>query len=301
MTASDLLQVFLYLACLLALVEPLGAYMAQVYTGRWQLAPERWLYRLAGIAEPAPMSWVSYAGAFLASNAAGFGAVYGLLRLQHLLPWNPQGMGPVGAHTALNIAVSFATNTNWQNYGGETTLSYFSQMLGLTVQNFLSAASGMAVLVALARGLASRNARDIGNYWVDFVRSTIYILLPLSILLALVLVSQGVIQNLDPYVSVEGSRQVLPMGPAASQVAIKQLGTNGGGFFNVNSAHPFENPTPFSNFVQCLSLLLIPAALCCTFGRLVNDRRQGWALLLAMLLLFLPLLGVTIFAEHGNL
>lgn len=301
MTTNDLIQVVLYLGCLLALVRPLGVYMANVYTGRWELAPERWIYRLSGInGRPAAMSWTAYAGAFLASNAAGFLIVYAMLRLQHWLPWNPQGMGPVGPHTAFNIAVSFATNTNWQNYAGEATLSYGTQMLGLTVQNFISAASGMAVLAALARGLASRNAREIGNYWVDLVRGTIYILLPLSVLLALVLASQGVIQNLDPYVAVDGSKQVLPMGPAASQVAIKQLGTNGGGFFNANSAHPFENPTPFSNFVQCLSILLIPASLCYTFGCLVNDRRQGWALLAAMLLLFVPLLGVTIFAEQGN-
>jgi len=301
MSSNDYLQVFLYLAALLVLVKPLGHYMANVHRGRWEIAPERWIYRLAGIDASARMSWVSYAGAFLASNAAGFALLYGILRLQHLLPWNPQGMGPVAPHTAFNIAVSFVTNTNWQNYGGEATLSYFTQMLGLTVQNFLSAASGMAVLVALARGISSRSSRQIGNYWVDFVRSTIYVLLPLSVILALLLVSQGVIQNLDSYVSVTESKQVLPMGPAASQVAIKQLGTNGGGFFNVNSAHPFENPTPLSNFLQCLSILLLPAALCYTFGALVNDRRQGWALLAAMLVLFVPLLLITIFAEQGNL
>jgi len=300
MSGNDYLQIFLYLAALVALVKPLGHYMANVYRSRWEIAPERWIYRLSGIDASAQMSWVSYAGAFLASNAAGFALVYGILRLQHLLPWNPQGMGPVAPHTAFNIAASFVTNTNWQNYGGEATLSYFAQMLGLTVQNFLSAASGMAVLVALARGTSSRSSRQIGNYWVDFVRSTIYVLLPLSVILALLLVSQGVIQNFDPYVSVADSRQLLPMGPAASQVAIKQVGTNGGGFFNVNSAHPFENPTPLSNFLQCLSILLIPAALCYTFGVLVNDRRQGWALLAAMLILFVPLLLITIFAEQGN-
>ena len=227
--------------------------------------------------------------------------VYALLRLQHLLPWNPQGFSGVEPHTAFNIAVSFATNTNWQNYGGETTLSYFTQMAGLTVQNFVSAASGMAVLVALARGLTSRNTDRIGNFWVDMVRSTVYILLPLSILLTIVLASQGVIQNLDPYHQVPDSQLILPMGPAASQIAIKQLGTNGGGFFNVNSAHPFENPTPLSNFSQMLAILLIPAALCYTFGRMVNDRRQGWALLAAMLILFVPFLLITIQAEQGNM
>jgi K+-transporting ATPase ATPase A chain len=301
MNTADVVQLCLYLAVLLALVKPLGLYMAHVYSGNWQAPPERWIYRLAGVPNPAPMSALAYAGAFLASNAAGFVLVYGILRLQHLLPWNPQEIGPLQPHTAFNIAVSFATNTNWQNYGGEATLSYFTQMLGLTVQNFVSAASGMAVMVALARGIAARSASELGNYWVDLVRGTVYILLPLSALLALLLVSQGVIQNLDPYIAVSGSNQVLPMGPAASQIAIKQLGTNGGGFFNTNSAHPFENPTALSNFLECLAILLIPAALCYTFGCLVRDRRQGWALLAAMLLIFVPLLLVTVQAEQGNL
>jgi K+-transporting ATPase ATPase A chain len=301
MSGNDILQILLYLAVLLALVKPLGWYMAEVYRGRWELAGERWIYRLAGVPNPAPMSWRAYGGAFLATNAVGFALVYVLLRTQPVWPWNPQGMGPLAPHTAFNIAVSFATNTNWQNYGGETSLSYFTQMLALTVQNFVSAASGMAVLVALARGVTSRNAREIGNFWVDMVRSILYILLPLSAVLAVALVSQGVIQNLDPYVPVAGSQQVLPMGPAASQIAIKQLGTNGGGFFNVNSAHPFENPTPLSNLLECLSILLIPAALCYTFGCLVEDRRQGWAILAAMLLLFIPLLFLTVHAEQGNL
>lgn len=301
MNTADVLQLCLYIGVLLALVKPLGLYMAHVYSGRWQTPPEQWIYRLSGVSNPAPMSALSYAGAFLASNAAGFALVYGILRLQHLLPWNPQEMGTLQPHTAFNIAVSFATNTNWQNYGGEATLSYFTQMLGLTVQNFVSAASGMAVMVGLARGIAARSATELGNYWVDLVRGTVYILLPLSAVLALLLVTQGVIQNLDPYVAVSGSQQVLPMGPAASQIAIKQLGTNGGGFFNVNSAHPFENPTALSNFLECLAILLIPAALCYTFGCLVRDRRQGWALLAAMLLLFVPLLLVTVQAEQGNL
>lgn len=301
MTGSDWIQISLYMAVLLVLVKPLGSYMAWVYGGRWESAPERWIYRLAGIARPAPMHWTAYAGALLASNAVGFLLVYLLLRSQQWLPWNPQAMGPVAPHTAFNIAVSFATNTNWQNYGGEATLSYFTQMAGLAVQNFVSAASGMAVLVALARGLAGRGVGEIGNFLADLVRGTLYILLPLSALLCLALVSQGVIQNLDAYVKVADSEQVLPMGPAASQVAIKQLGTNGGGFFNVNSAHPFENPTPLSNSLACLAILLIPAALCYTFGCLVEDRRQGWALLAAMLLIFVPLLLVTVHAEQGNL
>ena len=301
MTGNDFLQISAYLLVLLALVKPLGACVARIYDGRWHWAGERWIYRIAGVREHESMTWHGYTAAFLAFNAAGFASVYAMLRLQHLLPWNPQGFGPMQPHTAFNIAASFATNTNWQNYGGESALSYLTQMAALTVQNFVSAASGMAVLVALARGLALRSAARIGNFWVDLVRSTLYVLLPLSVLLAILLVSQGVVQNLDSYVPVADSRQVLPMGPAASQVAIKQLGTNGGGFFNVNSAHPFENPTPLANFVECLAILLIPAALCCTFGCLVNDRRQGWALLAAMLVLFVPLLFVTVYAEQGNM
>ena len=301
MSGNDYLQIGLYLAVLLLLVKPLGAYMARVYGGTFSTFAERWIYRLAGIRDSETMSAASYGKAFLAVNLIGLVIVYALLRLQHLLPWNPQGFDAVDAQTAFNIAVSFATNTNWQNYGGETTLSYLTQMFGLTVQNFLSAASGMAVLVALARGFAYRKASEVGNFWVDFVRTNLYILLPLSAILALVLVSQGAVQNLDSYVPLADSKQMLPMGPAASQVAIKQLGTNGGGFFNVNSAHPFENPTPFSNFLQCLSILLIPAALCYTFGRMVNDRRQGWALLAAMLLIFIPCVYVTASAEIGNM
>jgi K+-transporting ATPase ATPase A chain len=301
MSGNDHLQIGLFLVVLVLLVKPLGAYMARIYDGAFSTALERWIYRLSGIRESETMSAAGYGKAFLAVNAIGLAIVYALLRLQHLLPWNPQGFAALAPHTAFNIAVSFATNTNWQNYGGETTLSYFTQMAGLTVQNFLSAASGMAVLIALARGLVYRKASQIGNFWVDFVRTNLYILLPLSAVLALLLVSQGVIQNLDAYVPFGGSGQSLPMGPAASQVAIKQLGTNGGGFFNVNSAHPFENSTPFSNFLQCLSILLIPAALCYTFGRMVNDGRQGWALLAAMLVIFVPCVYVTASAEIGNM
>ena len=301
MTGNELLQITTYLGVLLALVKPLGAYMANVYDGTVNWAREGWLYRLAGVNAAASMTWRVYALAFLGFNGTGLLAVYALLRLQHLLPWNPQGFAGIEPHTAFNIAVSFATNTNWQNYAGETTLSYFTQMVALTVQNFVSAASGMAVLAALARGLVSRNTDTIGNFWVDLVRGVVYILLPLSILLTVVLVSQGVIQNLDSYRPVAGSQLLLPMGPAASQIAIKQLGTNGGGFFNVNSAHPFENPTPVSNFAEMLALLLIPAALCYTFGRMVNDRRQGWALLAAMLILFVPLLLIAVHAEQGNM
>lgn len=301
MSGNDILQVSLFLLVLLALIRPLGGYMAWVYESGWQCRVEKWIYRVSGVKEGQSMTWLSYAWAFMAFNAAGFAAVYAVLRLQHVLPWNPEGFGPVRPDTAFNIAVSFVTNTNWQNYSGESTLSNFTQMAALTVQNFVSAASGMAVLVALARGLSLRCAKEIGNFWVDLVRSTLYILLPLSVLLTVLLVWQGVIQNFDSYVTVAESNQRLPMGPAASQVAIKQLGTNGGGFFNTNSAHPFENPTPLTNFVQCLSILVIPAGLCYTFGRLVKDRRQGWALLAAMMLLFVPLLYTTIVAETGNM
>lgn len=301
MSGADALQIVAYLGILLLLVKPLGLYMARVYGGSWTCGPERWLYRAAGVDSQLSMTWVNYAGALLLFNALGFAAVYILLRTQQVLPWNPQAFSALDAHTAFNIAASFVSNTNWQNYGGETTLSYFTQMAGLTVQNFVSAASGMAVLVVLARGLSSQNTKHIGNFWVDLVRTTLYVLLPLSLLLAVILMSQGVIQNLHPYVIVADAQQLLPMGPAASQVAIKQLGTNGGGFFNVNSAHPFENPTPLSNFVQCLAILLIPAALCYTFGCLVRDRRQGWALLAAMFLIFVPFLLLTVHAEQNNM
>lgn len=301
MSGNDWAQVIAFLAAVLLLVKPLGGYMGRVYEGNAGWAREGWLYRLCGVDPNASMTWRTYAGAFLLFNLAGTLLVYLLLRVQQMLPGNPQGFGAVDAHTAFNIAVSFATNTNWQNYGGETTLSYLTQMVGLTVQNFVSAASGMAVLAALARGLSSRNTDRIGNFWVDMVRSTVCILLPLSLVLALLLVSQGVVQNLNAYAAVDGSTQVLPMGPAASQIAIKQLGTNGGGFFNVNSAHPFENPTALSNFLQMVSILLIPAALCYTFGHMVGDKRQGRALLAAMVLLFVPLMLVAVYAEQGNM
>ncbi len=314
MSGADLLQIALYFAVLLACVKPLGDFMTRVLNGQrtWlspALAPvESTLYRICGIRPADEMTWRTYGAAFLTFNLLGLLAVYGLLRLQHLLPWNPQSFAPVDTHTAWNIAVSFATNTNWQNYGGETTLGYFVQMAALTVQNFVSAACGIAVVAALARAFAMKTSHTIGNFWADMVRSTLYILLPLSLLFALALASQGVIQNFDSYqpsTTVQThTAQLLPMGPAASQVAIKQLGTNGGGFFNVNSAHPFENPTPFTNFLEMLAILLIPAALCQTFGRMVGDLRQGMALLAVMLLILVPLLFVTVHAEQaggGNL
>lgn len=318
MTAYGWLQLALFLAVLLAAAKPLGLYMARVYQSqpcgldralRWL---ERLLYRAASIDANREMSWRGYAVAVLLFNAIGLVAVYALLRLQTFLPLNPQNQPNVTPHLAFNTAVSFATNTNWQSYGGESALSYLSQMLGLSVQNFVSAASGMAVLVALIRGLTRRSAQTIGNFWVDLTRSTLYILLPLSLVLAIVLVSQGVIQNFQPYQKAalleptkdaegkEVTEQELPMGPAASQVAIKQLGTNGGGFFNVNSAHPYENPTPLANFLEVLAILLIPAALCYTFGAMVGDTRQGWAVLGAMLVLFVPLTIGVIAAEQAG-
>jgi K+-transporting ATPase ATPase A chain len=323
MTGQGLMQLALYLGVLVLLVKPLGAYMANVYEGRRTLlspvlAPiERGIYRAAGVDPAAEGDWKRYAVAVLLFNVIGFVAVYLLQRLQGVLPLNPQDFGAVTPDSSFNTAVSFATNTNWQGYGGETTMSHLTQMLGLGVQNFVSAASGMAVLVALIRGFVRRQAGDIGNFWVDLTRSTLYILLPLSLVLAVALVSQGVVQSFAPNgtakliepVTVQVSdtetqqvtEQVIPLGPAASQIAIKQLGTNGGGFFNVNSSHPFENATPLSNFLEVLAILLIPAALCYTFGRMVGDRRQGWAVLAAMLVIFVPLLiGAYAAEQAGN-
>jgi potassium-transporting ATPase potassium-binding subunit len=297
--AQGLLQIALYLAVLLILVKPLGAFMAAVFEGQRTfltpvLAPvERLIYRCAGVDAARETGWRRYALDVLLINLIGFLVVYALQRLQAVLPLNPQSFGAVSADSSFNTAVSFASNTNWQGYGGESTMSYLTQMLGLGVQNFLSAATGIAVLIALVRGLVRRQVAEIGNFWVDFTRATLYVLLPLSLLLAIVLISQGVVQSFAPYKEVamvgEAANQTIPLGPAASQIAIKQLGTNGGGFFNVNSSHPFENPTPFANFLEMLSILLIPAALCYTLGRMVKDTRQGWAVLIAMLVIFIPL------------
>jgi K+-transporting ATPase ATPase A chain len=317
-TAQGLLQLALYLAVLLALAWPLGIYMARVFDGPATpldrvLGPlERTIYRLCGVRPQEQMGWKRYALAMLGFQMLGLLAVYGLQRVQGWLPLNPQGFGAVDADSAFNTAASFATNTNWQGYVGEITMSYATQMLGLAVQNFVSAASGIAVLVALIRGIRARAADTIGNFWVDLVRSTLYVLLPLSLVLALLLVSQGVVQNfsayqpvqlLDATVAADGSAvtgQLLPMGPAASQIAIKQLGTNGGGFFNVNSAHPFENPTPLSNFLEVLAILVLAAGLCVTFGRMAGDRRQGWALLGAMTAVFVVLLLLCVGAEQAG-
>ena len=319
MNWNNIIQAIVYLAVLILMVKPLGIYMARIYEGKptglnvWLAPVERLIYRLSGVKPEKSMSWKTYAVAMMLFNIIGLVVVYLLQRLQAYLPLNPMNMPAVAPDLAFNTAVSFATNTNWQSYGGETTLSYLTQMLGLTVQNFVSAATGMAILVAVIRGFIQKQIETIGNFWVDLVRSTLYILMPLSIILSLVLVSQGVVQTFKPSAKVtllqatkdaDGkivSEQTIALGPAASQVAIKQLGTNGGGFFNVNSAHPFENPTPLSNFLEVFAILLIPAALCYTFGYMVRDRRQGWAILAAMLIIFIPCLWICIhFEQKGN-
>ncbi len=310
MNIYSLLQIVLFIVVLLALAKPLGSYMAKVYQGERTfldrvLGPvERFIYRISGIDPKEEMDWKVYAIAMLTFNVLGLFFVYTLQRLQGILPLNPQGLGAVSADSSWNTAVSFASNTNWQGYGGEVTMSYLTQMLGLSVQNFVSAAAGMAVLVAFIRGIVRHTTKSIGNFWVDLTRSTLYILLPLSIVLALALVSQGVVQTFSEYKTVNGlqssAEQNLPLGPAASQIAIKQLGTNGGGFFNVNSAHPFENPTPFSNFLEMLAILIIPAALCYTFGVMVGDTRQGWTLLIVMTIIFVALLSVAVWSEQGG-
>jgi len=312
------LQLIIYMVVLLALAKPLGTFMAKVYQGeRTFLDPllrplERLIYRTAGVNSEEEMGWKTYAVAMILFNVLGLLVVYALQRLQGLLPLNPQGLGAVSPDSSWNTAVSFATNTNWQGYGGETTMSYLTQMLAMTVQNFVSAATGMAVLVAMIRGIMRHTSNTIGNFWVDLTRTTLYILLPLALVLAVVLVSQGVVQTFGPYKTVSllqpttdannkaVTEQVLPLGPAASQIAMKQLGTNGGGFFNVNSAHPYENPTPLSNFLEMLSILLIPAALVYTFGKMVGDTRQGWAILASMTIIFVALLSVTVWAEQGG-
>jgi K+-transporting ATPase ATPase A chain len=318
MTPFIWLQIVLYLVVLLLLVKPLGSFMAKVYQGeRTFLSPvlgpvERLIYRITGVKPQEEMDWKMYAFAMLLFSLVGLITLYGLQRLQAILPLNPQNLTAVAPDLSFNTSVSFNTNTNWQSYGGETTMSYLTQMIGLAVHNFLSAAIGMAVLIALTRGFVRHSAQTIGNAWVDMTRSTLYILIPLSLILAVVLVSQGVVQTFDasqkaallqPTQDANGqtvTEQVIAVGPAASQIAIKQLGTNGGGFFNVNSAHPFENPTPLSNFLEMLAILLIPASLCYTFGKMVNETRQGWALLTAMTLIFVVMLSVAVWAEQSG-
>jgi K+-transporting ATPase ATPase A chain len=337
-TGNLLLQCILYMGVLLLLAKPLGEFFARALSGeRTFMTPalgwlERLAYKASGVDPVREMRWTEYAVAVLLFNALGVIAVYALQRSQAALPFNPASLGAVSPDSSWNTAVSFATNTNWQGYVGEATMSYFTQMVGLAVQNFTSAATGIAVFAALARAFARRSTGTIGNFWTDLTRSTLYILLPLSIVFALVLVSQGVVQSFGPYVKAqtvekveyeearqdaEGKpvndaqgkpvmdrkstqEQTIPLGPAASQIAIKQIGTNGGGFFNVNSAHPFENPTPIANFLEMLAILLIAAALPITFGRMVGDMRQGWTLLAAMTVIFVASLAVVVVAEQAG-
>jgi potassium-transporting ATPase potassium-binding subunit len=310
MTAIGWIQIALFCAVVLALVKPLGLYMTRVFTGeRTFLSPvlapvERGLYRAAGIDARHEQSWLGYALAMLVFHALGFLVLYALLRVQGLLPFNPAEQGAVAPDLAFNTSASFVTNTNWQNYGGESTLSYLSQMLGLTHQNFLSAATGIALAIALIRGFSRTSAKTVGSFWVDLTRCTLYVLLPICVPYTLFLVWQGIPQTLQPYAeatTLEGARQSIALGPVASQVAIKMLGTNGGGFFNANAAHPFENPTALSNVVQIVSIFALGASLTNVFGRMIGDERQGWAILSAMAVLFLAGVAVTYAAEaHGS-
>jgi K+-transporting ATPase ATPase A chain len=339
MTANDYLQIGIYLVVLLLLIRPMGSYMAQVFADepnritRIGAGFERLLYRLCGIDAREDMGWKTYAIAMLLFNVCGMVLVYAFQRLQGYLPLNPQHFPALSPDLSINTAISFVSNTNWQAYSGESAMSYLTQMAALAVQNFLSAATGIAVAIAVIRGFARKTVKGIGNFWVDLTRTTLYLLLPISFVLALLLVSQGVIQNFKAYVDVPVvqtstyanpvtdaagnavkdasgnavtkpaplTTETLPMGPAASQIAIKMLGTNGGGFFGANSAHPYENPTPFSNFLEMLAILLIPGGLCLTFGEMVGDKRQGWAILATMLVIFIPLtLGVTAAEQADN-
>lgn len=309
MTSIGWIEILLFCGAVLAVVKPLGGYMTAVFNGdRTLLSPllapiERGLYRLAGTGEREDQSWVGYAGSMLVFNLFGFLALYAILRLQAHLPLNPMGMAGVPPDLAFNTATSFVTNTNWQNYAGEGTMSYLSQLLGLTVQNFLSAATGIALALALIRGFARQSSRAIGNFWVDLTRCILYLLLPLSVVLTLVLVWLGVPQTLSASIdatTLEGAHQVIALGPVASQVAIKMLGTNGGGFFNANAAHPLENPDAISNFIQMVAIFAIGAALTNVFGRMVGNQRQGWAILAAMGVLFLIGVAVCYSAEAAG-
>jgi len=309
MTINGWIQILIYCAIVLALVKPLGWYMTRVFTGeRTFLSPilhpvERVLYGAAGVDEKREQHWLAYAISMLLFHVGGFLILYAILRLQGGLPFNPAGMGAVPEALSFNTAISFITNTNWQNYGGESTLSYLTQMLGLTHQNFLSAATGIVLAVALIRGFARGSARTVGNFWVDVTRCTLYILIPICVPYTLFLVWQGIPQTLGAYIdatTLEGAKQTIAVGPVASQVAIKMLGTNGGGFFNANAAHPFENPTAFSNLIQMISIFALGAGLTNVFGRMAGNQRQGWALLAAMGVLFLASVAVTYWAEAAG-
>ncbi len=309
MNKFDVIQIMVVLGFVIILTPILGRFMAKVFEGEKNiLSPivrplEQLVYRLCRIQESHETNWKEYTWALLIFNFLGLATVFSLQVLQNYLPLNPQSLPNVSWDLALNTAASFITNTNWQAYAGETVMSYFTQLFGLCVQNFLSAASGIGVLLALTRGLSRKDTDKIGNFWVDITRSVLYILLPLSFVLAIVLVSQGVIQNISSYVSavtLEGINQIIPMGPAASQIAIKQLGTNGGGFFNANSAHPFENPTPLSNFLELIAILLIPAALTYTFGLMIKAKKQGVVIFTSMFVLLVIALGASLWAEYSN-
>src|SRR5215831_6996994 len=306
MTLNGWFQILFFSGAVLAITKPAGVYLVRVYDGslRWLAPLERWIYRLAGIDPEEDQPWTRYTAALLVFSAVSMLVTYVALRLQGHLPLNPFQRPGVVDRQAFETAASFTTNTNWQSYSGETTMSYLSQMMQLAFHNFTSAAAWVACAVALARGIARRSGTGIGNFWVDLVRGTLYLFLPASIILALLFVQQGTIQNLAHYVTVttvEGAKQVLAMGPVASQTAIKQLGTNGGGFFNANAAHPFENPTPWTNFLSMVAIFAIPAGLTYTFGRMVRNQRHGWALWAAMFVLFAGGVTTTYWAEaRGN-
>lgn len=308
MTTLDYFQIFLFIALIIGLTPVLGTFMYKVFTGEKHLMHpvfgwlEKLSYKVIKVNPNEESNWKSYAFGLLLFNLVGILFVFLIQLVQAQLPLNPANLPNVSWHSALNTAISFVTNTNWQGYAGETTLSYFVQMVGLTVQNFVSAATGIAVIIALIRGLSRKTTDKLGNFWVDLTRSTLYILLPLSILFAVVLVSQGVVQNFNSYETIQtlqGAEQVLPMGPAASQVAIKMIGTNGGGFFNANSAHPFENPTPFSNFLEMLVIFLISGGLTYTYGKMVGSTRQGWTIFIVMMFLFVAGLGISLYSEYA--
>lgn len=309
MTILDVIQVIFFFALLIGLTPILGKYMSNVFAGdKHMMLPvlgwlERLTYRFIGVKPDEETNWKTYAFGLLVFNLVGFVFVFLLQLVQAYLPLNPAHLGNVSWHSALNTAVSFVTNTNWQGYAGETTLSYLVQMIGLCVQNFVSAATGIAVLLAIIRGISRKTTDKLGSFWTDMTRSVLYVLLPLSFVFALVLVGQGVVQNFKPYEPVQtmqGTEQLIPMGPVASQIAIKQLGTNGGGFFNTNSSHPFENPTPFSNLLEMLFILLIPAALTYTYGKMLGSVRQGWSVFFAMFLLLIAGLSISLYAEYSS-
>ena len=309
MTANGILQLLIYLVILILITKPMGVFLTKVFRNeRNFLTPvlgpiERLIYRICGIQPEVEMKWTTYSAAMLIFSVVSGVVLYGIMRLQAVLPWNPQGLAAVAPDLSFNTAVSFTTNTNWQAYGGESTMSYFTQMAGLAFHNFASAAVGIAIAAAVVRGFARASAQTIGNFWSDLVRCTLYVLLPISIVATIVFVASGMIQNLSPYVTattLEGAKQIIPMGPVASQEAIKILGTNGGGFFNANSAHPFENPTALTNFIQVILIFSIGSGLTYMFGRMVKDQRQGWAIWGAMTFLFLAGLVTCYTAEQSG-